>query len=101
MFIINNKLNILNSNFGMLTKMMRFIIYLEIQCIPHLEPFKICNKCHKFKNEIFFKKAKMKKVFTIDHVINHILLANHNKIQIIVYIFIFLMYIYRFSFRNL
>ena len=73
--------------------MMRFIIYLKIQCIP----FKIYNKYHKFKNDTFLNAIKCEQ---IDHIINHIFLANDNKIQIIIFNFYISMYVHIFSFKN-
>ena len=63
---------------------MRFIIHFKIQCIPNLEPLKIYNKYHKLKNEIFKEKIKYNDCVQIDHIINHMFLANHSKIQMII-----------------
>ena len=64
--------------------MMRFIVYLKIQGISNLKPFKIYYKCLKFKNETFKEKQKCKKLVQIDHVIIHMFLVNYKKIQIII-----------------
>ena len=64
--------------------MIRFVIYLKIECIPNLEPLKIYNECHKFKSETFKKNKKCKMLVQIYHVINHMFLDNHTKIQIII-----------------
>ena len=68
--------------------MMRFIIYLKIQCISNLDPFKIYKTCYKLKNKTFKKDENTQKHVQIDHVINHVFLANQKKIQIIICNFI-------------